>query len=465
MMEKSAFEKKRILVVDDEDEIRKILARILEKEGFEVIEASNGSTALEIVREQRVNIVLADLKMPGMSGMELLEAIKIIHPEIEVIMITGQGTIEDAVECLKKGAYDFITKPFKKVQIIKSISKALENQALLIENKQLRELLDGMRQWRKIIGTSQPMREVMKVVEQVSQSSATVLIQGESGTGKELIAEAIHYMSPRRNKPLIKVSCAALPETLLEAELFGFEKGAFTGAVSRKEGRFELADGGTLFLDEVCEMTPSTQVKLLRVLQDGEFERLGGLKTIKVDVRIIAASNSDLSQAVKNKTFREDLFYRLNVITIMLPPLRDRMEDVPLLVEYFIQKYSERNKKAIAGISKQAMDALMRYNWPGNVRELENTIERAVVFCKGEYITVDDLPSHIVSSLGARPFISIPIGVPLKEIEKIVIKEALKYSKGDKSIAAKLLGIAPRTIYRKIESISDDTVPGNEDQN
>lgn len=464
-MEKLTSENKRILIVDDEEEIRKALAKILEREGYEILQASDGSSALQIIRDQRVNVVLADLRMPGMNGMELLQSIKIMRPEIEVIIITGKGTIEDAVECLKKGAYDFITKPFKRVNIIKSITKALDNQKLFIENKQLKDMLEGLRHYRRIIGTSASMMEVMKTVEQVSQSSATVLIQGESGTGKELVAEAIHYMSPRKNKPLIKVSCAALPETLLEAELFGFEKGAFTGAISRKEGRFELADGGTLFLDEVAEMTPSTQVKLLRVLQDGEFERLGGVKTLKVDVRIIAASNSDLLQAVKNKTFREDLYYRLNVITITLPPLRDRMEDVPLLVEYFIQKFSERNKKEIAGISKQAMDALMKYSWPGNVRELENTIERAVVFCKGKYITLEDLPSNIVSSLESRTFISIPIGLPLKEVEKIVVKEALRYSKGDKNIAARLLGIAPRTIYRKIERISDDSRSGGGDEN
>jgi two-component system response regulator HydG len=439
-----------ILIVDDEDPLRASLVKTLRKEGYEVLEAPDGETALELIRREPVSVVLTDLKMPGMDGVQLLKAIKAISPEVEVILMTAYGTIETAVEAMREGAYDYIEKPLRRAEVLKTVANAMERQVLLMENRYLHQQLQDARGVKRIIGQSEPMRRVMEIVQQVAPSSATVLIEGESGTGKEVIANAIHYSSPRRDKPFIKVSCAALPETLLESELFGYERGAFTGAEKRKPGRFELADGGTLFLDEIGLMPLHLQVKLLRVLQEHEFERLGGTQTIKVDVRLIAATNVDLAEAVRNGLFREDLFYRLNVINIKLPPLRERKEDIPLLVDHFIRLYSEKNSKPLRGISKHAMAALIRYNWPGNVRELENVIERAVVLSKDEVIDEGDLPRHIVEQEEEPRTITIPIGTTMDEVERIVIEETLKHTKGNKMLAAKLLGISYRTIYRKL---------------
>ena len=450
--------KHTVLIVDDQESIRLALSRMLSKEGYEVILADEGEKALDILRERKVNAMLSDLKMPKMDGMQLLKASKLIKPEVEVILITAHGTIEKAVEAMKDGAYDFITKPFKKLVITNMIKKAIEKQALVVENRYLHEQLahSGHDRQSNIIGQSGIMCDVIKLAEQVAPSQASVLIQGENGTGKESIASLIHGIGARSDKPFIKVSCAALPDTLLESELFGYEKGAFTGAVSQKEGRFELANEGTLFLDEIGEITPSVQVKLLRVLQEGEFERLGGTKVLRSNVRIISATNVNLENAIKQKRFREDLYYRLNVITINMPPLRERREDIPLLISHFLKIYQERNNKVVDGISEDVLDILTNYQWPGNVREIKNIIERAVVLTQDRVITQKDLPENISKIKVEERKLTIPFGMPLREIEKKIIIETLKRSKGDKEITANLLGITPRTIYRKMNSLEED---------
>ncbi len=450
--------KQTVLIVDDQESIRLALSRLLSQEGYEVFLAENGESALDILRENKVNVILSDMKMHKMDGLRLLKTSKLIKPEVEVILITAHGTIEKAVEAMKVGAYDFITKPFKKMVIANMIRKAMEKQALVIENKYLHEKLANSEYEKHtdIIGQSNVIREVIKLAEQVAPSQASVLIQGESGTGKEAIASLIHSMGARKNKAFVKISCAALPDTLLESELFGYEKGAFTGAMTQKEGRFELAHDGTLFLDEIGEIAPSIQVKLLRVLQEGEFERLGGTKVLKSNVRIISATNVNLTDAIKLKTFREDLYYRLNVITITIPPLRERRDDIPLIINHYFKIYQEKNNKAIGGISEEAMDMMANYQWPGNVRELKNVMERAVVLTQNRIITQNDLPENIAGSRIEDTKFFIPFGMPLREIETKIIIETLKKSSGDKEVAAKLLGITPRTIYRKINSLEEE---------
>ena len=448
----------RVLVVDDDPAIREALARTLEKLGFAVLLAEDGQAGLDRLREGGVHIILADLQMPKVSGQELLRAAKTLAPDVEVIVITGHGTVEDAVEAMKEGAYDFITKPFKRVQLEQTIRRAAEKQTLALQNRRLQARLDELQGSGRIIGTSPAMIRTLELVGQVAPSTATVLIQGESGTGKELIAGAIHHGSPRCDRSLIKLSCAALPETLLESELFGYERGAFTGAVARKEGRFELADGGTLFLDEIGELTPAMQAKLLRVLQEGEFERLGGTHTTKVDVRLVAATNADLAALVHEKRFREDLFYRLNVITIPLPPLRERQEDISLLAHHFLRRFAAKNAKVIAGFTEETLDVLQTYAWPGNVRELENVVERAVVLTRSSLITPADLPETLTGSEQAARHLVISIGTPLEEVEDRLIEETLRYTKGDKTLAAKLLGIATRTIYRRVKGEAEPPV-------
>ncbi|HJO48169.1 MAG TPA: sigma-54 dependent transcriptional regulator, partial [Candidatus Scalindua sp.] len=437
--------KQTVLIVDDQESIRLALSRMLSKEGYEVLLADEGEKALVILREKKVNVILSDLKMPKMNGLQLLKASKLVKPEVEVILITAHGTIEKAVGAMKDGAYYFITKPFKKLIITNMIKKAVEKQALVVENRYLHEQLAHSGRQSDIIGQSDVMCDVIKLAEQVAPSQASVLIQGENGTGKESIASLIHRIGTRSDKPFIKVSCAALPDTLLESELFGYEKGAFTGAVSQKEGRFELANEGTLFLDEIGEITPSIQVKLLRVLQEGEFERLGGTKVLRSNVRIISATNVNLENAIKQKRFREDLYYRLNVITMNMPPLRERREDIPLLISHFLKIYQERNNKVVDGISEDVLDILTNYQWPGNVREIKNVIERAVVLTQDRIITQKDLPENISKKKVEERKLTIPFGMPLREIEKKIIIETLRRSKGDKEITANLLGITPRT--------------------
>jgi len=450
--------KQTVLIVDDQESIRLALSKMLSKEGYEVLLADEGEKALDILREKKVNAMLSDLKMPKMDGLQLLKASKLIKPEVEVILITAHGTIEKAVGAMKDGAYDFITKPFKKIVITNMIKKAIEKQALVIENRILHEQLahSDHDKHADIIGQSDVMRDVIKLAEQVAPSQASVLIQGENGTGKESIASLIHGIGARSDKPFIKVSCAALPDSLLESELFGYEKGAFTGAVNQKEGRFEVANEGSLFLDEIGEITPSIQVKLLRVLQEGEFERLGGTKVLRSNVRIISATNVNLENAIKQKRFREDLYYRLNVITMNIPPLRERKEDIPLLISHFLKIYQEMNNKVIDGISEDVLDILTDHQWPGNVRELKNVIERAVVLTQDRIITQKDLPQNISKERIEDRKLTIPFGMTLREIEKKIIIETLRRSKGDKEITANLLGITPRTIYRKMDSLEEE---------
>jgi len=454
-----------LLVADDDPGLRESLERTLTREGYRVILASDGRAALERLQGGAVDLIVTDLKMPGLTGLELLRAAKAIAPDVDVILLTAFGTVEEAVKAMKDGAYDFLTKPFRREQLLKLIDKALERRELIEKNKVLQQRLDDLLRQGAIIGGSPAFRRMMMLVEQVASSSATVLILGESGSGKEGVAKTIHQRSARKTGPFVAVNCASLPETLLESELFGYERGAFTGAAARKEGRFELADGGTLFLDEIGDLSPVTQPKILRVLQEGEFERLGGTRTIRVDVRIVAATNQDLSQMVKDKRFREDLFYRLNVITIHVPPLRERREDIPLLAQHFLRIYAAKNNRRLDGLTDNALKQLEAYAWPGNVRELENVIERGVVLARGNQMDVGDLPPEIA---GATPLpegvISVRIGTPLAEIEQRMLDATLAATGGNKTLAAKLLGIDVRTVARKLERWEeerggDDTSP------
>jgi len=453
---------KTVLLVDDEQSHLESLERIFQREGYHTLCATSGKQALDLLRQHHVHVMLTDLVMPGMTGSELLKACRTVSPETEVVMMTAYGTIETAVEAMKDGAYDFITKPLKKVFITKVVRQALEKQKLLLENRTLREQLESMRP-HDIIGQSPAIVETLTMIRQAGPSSATVLLSGESGTGKELLARAIHRASPRAEHPFVAVNCAALPEGILESELFGYERGAFTGADRRREGRFEAAHQGTLFLDEVGEMIPSTQVKLLRVLQDGEFERLGSNDTLKVDLRLVAATNQDLEQAVKVGKFREDLYYRLNVIHVRVPPLRERSGDVPLLANFFLRRYAKKNDKVVEGVTARAMDAMGNHSWPGNVRELENVIERAVVLSSDTVIDLDDLPQNLtgLGKLTSEKTVEgrgvyVPVGTSLEDAERLLLKETLKATGGDKNLASKLLGVATRTIYRKLGSKEKD---------
>ncbi len=443
-----------ILVVDDDRSNRETLQRTLARAGYEVDCASSGKEALEALRTRATTLMMTDLRMPGMDGVELLRAARMVSPDTEVVLVTAFGTVETAVEAMKEGAYDFLTKPLKRHEVLKTVRKALEKRSLIDENLALRAQLQHQQAvgpLGRIIGHSAALRSSLEVVKQVAPTNATVLITGESGTGKELVARAIHGLSPRAERPLVSLACAALPETLLESELFGHEAGAFTGAAGQRKGRFEAADGGTLLLDEVSETSPATQVKLLRVLQEGEFERVGGSRTVRVDVRIVAATNRDLAEMVEDKAFREDLYYRLNVIRVDLPPLRQRAGDVPLLADHFVRQYAERHAKAISGVDAEAMDLLDGHRWPGNVRELQNTIERAVVLTQTDRIGVAALPPGLQGGERRTEQLSFPIGTPLREVERRMIQETLRLTGGDKKFAANLLGIHSRTIYRRME--------------
>jgi DNA-binding NtrC family response regulator len=392
---------KSILIIDDEPNIRRVLEAVFMKDRYEVFTAESGRKALDVISSQpNLDVVLCDLIMPDMNGVEVLKAAKEANPALSVVMITAHGTIRTAVEAMKLGAFDYITKPFDMDEIKLVVKNATERRQLVSENADLRRELKSRFKFDEIVGSSGKMQEVYKIVERVANSNATVMIRGDSGTGKELVAKAIHYNSPRADKPFIAVSCAALPETLLESELFGYEKGAFTGAAGQKQGRFELAHMGTLFLDEIAEISPGMQVKLLRVLQERQFERIGGTKTVSVDVRLVAATNRDLEDAVAKNEFRPDLYYRLQVIQVFLPPLRERKEDIPALVEHFIQKFNAANGRSIKYVNPEAMDLVMKYPWPGNIRELENAIERSVVLAdmNSDLITPDVLPASVQSA-------------------------------------------------------------------
>jgi len=445
-----------ILIVDDEKNYLVILEALLAPEGYEIITEDNTVNALRLIREADLDLVITDMRMPGMNGMELLEEAKKIDPELPVIMMTAYGTIEKAVEAMKKRAYDYITKPFRNEELKLTVKKALEFYRLKKENRLLSDALSDRYKYGNIIGKSQPMLKIYEMIGKVAPSKASVMITGPSGTGKELIAKAIHYNSPRKNRPFISINCGALTETLLESELFGHERGAFTGAVAMKKGRFELADGGTLFLDEVGEMSPSLQVKLLRVLQEMEFERVGGTKTIKVDVRILAASNRRLKEDVDKGIFREDLFYRLNVVHIEVPPLKERVEDIPFLVAHFVEKFRSSNKKKIE-LAPEVWKALYTYPWPGNIRELENTIERAMVMSSDESITLKDLPDYVISQeeetidLDKIVPLNLALAKALDQIEERLISRALKHSNNVQSRAAEMLGITRHAMHYKMK--------------
>jgi two-component system response regulator HydG len=441
-----------VLVVDDEPSNLASLEKIFQRDGMRVLTADSAKTALEIARSRRVEVVLTDLMMPGVSGLELLRALKQASPDTEVVMMTAYGTVETAVQAMREGAYDFVEKPLKRMSIVKSVRKAAERQSLVVENRSLRQEIRLLTR-REIVGSSPALRRVLDIATQAAPSSATVLVLGESGTGKELLARFIHEHSVRARAPFVAVNCSAIPETILEGELFGHERGAFTGALARREGRFAKATGGTLFLDEIGELSPSVQVKLLRVLQEGEYEPVGG-DTVRADVRIVAATNKDLRAEVAAGRFREDLFYRLNVIAITAPPLRARREDIPLLVDHFLGVYCAKNNRPRLEAPREVLQVLLDYSWPGNVRELENVIERAVVLCRGDGLGPDDLPDQVRRGEGTEPSsIAFSVGTPLDEVERRLIRETLRHARGDKSVAAQLLGISTRTIYRKLGEI------------
>lgn len=441
-----------ILIVDDEPNNLKSLEKIFAKEGLRVFTAEGAKRALELLRSHRIHVVLTDLMMPGPSGVDLLKAVKEVSASTEVLLMTAYGTVETAVTAMRHGAYDFVEKPLKRATIVRSVKKALEHGHLVQENRELRAELRALTR-REIVGQSAALRAVMEVAAQAAPSLANVLVLGESGTGKELIARFVHDNSARATGAFVAVNCSAIPETILEAELFGHEKGAFTGASSRKEGRFAKASGGTIFLDEVGELTPAVQVKLLRVLQEGEFEPLGGT-TQRADVRVVAATNRDLQTEVESGRFREDLYYRLNVIALTAPPLRSRREDVPLLVDHFLGLYCARNSRGRLAVNQEAQARLQEYAWPGNVRELENAMERAAVLCRGPELTLEDLPESIQNAPTLPPdSLAFGVGTPLAEVEKRLIRETLRHTGGDKTVAAQLLGISARTIYRKLDEV------------
>jgi two-component system response regulator HydG len=442
-----------ILVVDDDLAHRMMLKKLLGGWGYQVYEADDGSGAIEKVRQTSFDLILMDIRMLNISGIEALEQIKIINPAIPVIIMTAYASVETAVTALKKGAYDYLTKPLDFDELKIAISRATEHNRLIKENEYLKGRLGEQFDRQNLIGQSPSMIKLLDTVAQVAATEATILITGESGTGKEVIANAIHYNSFRKDAPFIKINCAALTETLLESELFGHEKGAFTGADRRREGKFLQAEGGSLFLDEVSEMSPAMQVKLLRVLQERELTRVGGAEVIKVNVRLIAASNKDLKKEMEIGRFREDLFYRLNVVALNVPPLRERKEDIPMLAQHFLQQFVAQNSKKIKGFTPQAMEKLLKYSWPGNIRELMNAIERAVVLSRKEYLDAEELVLMMADNSvdGKTTQNRLLENLPLEEVEKMTILEALATSAGNKSEAARRLGITRKTLRKKLD--------------
>ncbi len=446
--------KNSILVVDDDSAHRTMLQTLLSGWGYTIFEADDGTSAIEQVHEQPFDLILMDIRMIKVSGLEALAVIKAYNPAIPIVLMTAYASVETAVEALKSGAYDYLPKPLNFDELKITIERAMDHSGLKEENRLLRESLDTQFDSQDIIGRSSSMVKVLETVAQVAPSEATVLITGESGTGKEIIAGAIHHNSLRKNGPYIKINCAAITETLLESELFGHEKGAFTGAYKRKEGRFRQADGGSLFLDEISEMSTAMQAKLLRVIQEREITRVGGEEVIDVDVRVMAATNKELMEEIESGRFREDLYYRLNVVSVNIPPLRDRREDIPLLAQHFLKIYSEKNNREIKGFTPQAMDNFLRYGWPGNVRELMNAVERGVVLTQTEYLDervlstaakVEEFEAEMISKNG------IPGDIPLDEIERVAILKALDLTEGNKSEAARRLGITRQTLLKKFK--------------
>jgi two-component system response regulator AtoC len=448
----------RILVVDDHDSLRKGLVKALSNAGHDVEEAANGTVAIERLQDSQFDVVLTDLRMGGADGMDVLRTASKVQPHAAVILMTAFGSIHTAVEAMKIGAVDFVQKPFEIEEMELKIDKAIELRHLKHQVDYLRHAQQENYDFNRIVGASGALQQVLGIVSKVARSNSTVMIKGETGTGKELIAGAIHHNSLRASKAFVKVNCAALQENLLESELFGHEKGAFTSADKQRIGRFEQADGGTLFLDEVGDMSPSTQAKILRVLQEHEFERLGGTRTLRVDVRIITASNRNLSTMVKEGRFREDLFYRLNVVSVEMPPLRDRKDDIPALAEFFVKRFSNELKKRVDSIQPDALKVMMRHHWPGNIRELENVIERAVLLTDGSAVTLSDLQIGEQTSSQAGERTSVvripPTGIPLEEIERQAVVEALKMSNWIQKDAADLLGISPRVMNYKIKILN-----------
>ncbi len=457
-----------VLIVDDEKNYPPILSAVLQDEGYETLTANSGTEALGLLADTDIDLILTDMKMPGMDGLTLLEHVKAKDPDLPVIMMTAYGTVDKAVEAMQKGAYSYLLKPFDNSRLVLYVGKAVRMYRVVKDNRRLVEDMKSRYGFGNIIGKSKAMQDVFRTIEKVAPASATVLIEGENGTGKELVAKSIHFNGFRRSKPFVPVNCSALAETLLESELFGHEKGAFTGAVAMRKGRFEIADGGTLFLDEIGELSHNLQVKLLRVLQEKSFERVGGTKPVSVDVRIIAATNKQLSNEVENGRFREDLFYRLNVLHLPIPPLRDRKEDIRILVDFFIRKYAEERHAAVpvTGVDHEVARLLFDYNWPGNVRELENVIERAMILCPGGNIQVTDLPEHFrhqacqTLDLGEIPA-SAKLNETLVMVEKSLIQRALKLSDNVQARAADLLGIGKSGLNQKIKKLNID-VSGKE---
>jgi len=446
----------RLLVVDDEKNIRRGLAAGLELAGYEVETAADGNEGLSRFLKGDIDLVISDLRMPGLSGDELLGKILEEIPGFPVIILTGHGTLEAAVKAMRLGAWNFLSKPVNLDHLSELVKQALENRELVLKHRRLLEEMERRNSFRAVIGTSAAMRKVFDTTSRAAPTKASILITGESGVGKELVADAIHGLSPRKDKPLIKVHCAALAASLLESELFGHEKGAFTGAGSRKRGRFELANGGTLFLDEIGEIDQNIQIKLLRVLQERKFERVGGEETVETDVRIVSATNKDLKAEIEKGTFREDLYFRLNVVNIHVPPLRERKDDLPPLITAFLKEFAEENGKRIDGINDKARSCLYAYPWPGNVRELRNCIESAVVMSRGSLITEEDLPPTIRPSCGDDGWIRIPMGSTMEEAEAIIIRETVSAQKGNKTKAAEILGIGRKTIHRKLPGWPDE---------
>ncbi len=453
----------RILVVDDEEQMRDLLAKVLERKGYQVSVCGDGTEALALLEREPADLVITDVRMPGLNGMEALRAIKELNPEIVVLIMTAFGSIDQAVQAVKEGAYDYINKPFKIDEILLTIEKALEERHLRHEVSTLRQELRTRYHFENLVGKSRAMQEVFGLIEQVAGSRSTVMVYGKSGTGKELVAKAIHYNSPRSSKAFVAVNCAAIPAELLESELFGHERGAFTGAIATKVGKFELATGGTLFLDEIGHMRLDLQAKILRALQEREIERVGGTRTIKIDVRVLAATNRDLKKAIEEGTFREDLYYRLNVVPITLPPLRQRREDIPLLVEHFIAKYNREFTRKVKGFSAGATAALYQYDWPGNVRELENVIERAVALAQSETISLRELPLEI-SILGGDVIEDIQkAGLSLREarshFERQYILNILDRVQWNQTEAARVLGLHRNTLAWKLQRLRIDGRP------
>lgn len=445
--------KPKILIVDDDSAHRKMLEAVLSAQGYEIRQAEDGQTAITAVEKRFYDLILMDVRMTLVGGIEALKRIKEISPGIPVIIMTAYASVSTSVEALKSGAYDYLTKPLDIDELKILINKALRHQQLEKENIYLREQLKDRFDFSKIIGQSSAMRKLLETIAIVAPTEATVLITGESGTGKELIANAIHLNSPRREKPLIKVNCAALPEALLESELFGHEKGAFTGALTRRQGRFQLAHKGSIFLDEIAEMAPSTQAKILRVLQEREFEPVGSSNTVRIDTRVIVATNKNLKEEIQEGHFREDLFYRINVVTLSVPPLRERREDIPLLADFFLKQYAVKNRRLIKGFTPRATDLLMRYDWPGNVRELENMVERSVIMARGDMITPDEFPDTLLALDPEilKSEIDLTPGRSLKDVEKEMILMTLEETKGNRTHAAKILGISRRTLQLKLK--------------